>query len=211
MTKSKYPPILFNTEMVQAILDNRKKQTRRIQGLEIINKNPDDYILDGLQIIDFYIFHNKFSRDEIFIKPKYNIGDVLWVRETWHKIFDAETDKFLKYGYKADHSTGIWSPSIHMPKASARIFLKITRVRVERLRDISELDAVDEGFGKVVTKKYEHPGWYINHLNKHHMFNAVDSFASMWVKLNGNGAWKQNPYVWVYDFDQVEKPADFLS
>jgi len=197
MTKSKYPPILFNTEMVQAILENRKKQTRRANN------------------------HPYFSKEELLehTLPKYQIGDILWVRETFKVAIREYPGKNIPsekiFLYKATYEPGIilgkikWEPSIYMPKEAARIFLEVTNVRLERLQDISESDAIAEGFGKIINTQFEHPGWFVNHLNKHHMFCAVDSFASMWVKLYGTGSWKQNPFVWVYDFERINKPADF--
>ena len=232
MIQTKFKPILFSTPMVQAILENRKKQTRRVTN------------------------HPYFSKEELLehTLPKYQIGDVLWVRETWQyldiqeKWSDEIEDYIYKicYTYKASNDIrpdgippeehhgnwvvstkerydnaeysieseevegrDIWKPSIHMPKEAARIFLEVTNVRLERLQDISEADAVAEGFGKIINTQFAHPGWFVNHLNKHHMFCAVDSFASMWVKLHGKESWKQNPFVWVYDFERINKPADF--
>lgn len=206
--------------MVQAILQGRKTQTRRIIKKKYSNTDlefkTDKY---GTRLVERQndvpkpvdhgngkVTHRLTTYAEV--KPKYKVGDVLWVRETYI-IANDEKNK-PQYYYKADND--VWNnykPSLFMPRKAARIFLYVTNVRMERLRDITEADAIAEGFGKVITEKYEHPGWYINHLNNHHMFNAVDSFASMWVVLNGKGSWKENPYVWVYDFEVIEKPKDF--
>lgn len=202
--KNNFKPIFFSTPMVEAILSGKKTQTRRI-----INPQPKFGLKKGICDAGWYDTNFECSiHTGVPLFPKYQIGNILWVRETWNNWAVPE----VPFVYRATDLKSCghdWKPSIHMPKAAARIFLYVTNVRVERLRDISESDAISEGFGKVVTEKYEHPGWYINHLNKHHMFNAVDSFASMWVKLNGTGSWKRNPYVWVYDFEAVEKPKDF--
>jgi hypothetical protein len=123
-------PILFNTQMVRAILDGRKTCTRRI-----VKPQPTAHY--GVQCI----------------KPPYQPGDILYVRETWSLRFDGE-----KYFYKADKNTSReekrlldyndvkWRPSIHMPKEAARIWLKVTNVRVERLQEITEAQTEEEGF-----------------------------------------------------------------
>lgn len=199
MTKSKYPPILFNTEMVQAILDNRKKQTRRLI--------KDPYVQERLESGD---------HDRTYIEKNvpYKIGDILWVRETfWFDILAQE------YEYKADEKpymklfTG-WKPSIHMPKTAARIFLKVKNVRWERIQDISEADAIGEGLQVLPQTEWESRNfdetWYKDYLDKKNFWRVAKmSFRSLWQKINSKDSWKQNPYVWVYDFEQVEKPADF--
>lgn len=211
---SKFKPILFSTEMVQAILEDRKTKTRRIlnTGIKTMPEDTVVHITDNGAMAHFQ--SKSFNPTNICgIKGKYEIGDILWVRETFQKL-ESSLHPGVDYLYKADIDLFnpdmiLWGPSIHMPKEAARIFLEVTDIRVERLRDISEEDAIAEGFGKIVNEQYEHPGWFVNHLNNHHMFNAVDSFASMWVKLCGKGAWKQNPWVWVYEFKEIEKPTDF--
>lgn len=191
MTKSKYPPVLFNTEMVQARLANRKDQTRRLI--------KDPYIVERLASGD---------HDRTYIEKNvpYKIGDILWVRETfWFDILAQE------YEYKADEKpymklfTG-WKPSIHMPKEAARIFLKVKNVRWQRIQDISETDAIAEGVKLYDTNRYKD----YEDLNNSFLHARI-SFASLWESINGKNSWQKNPYVWVYDFEQVEKPADFLS
>ncbi len=212
---TQYKPILFSTEMVQAILEGRKTQTRRI-----LKPQPEqsNVILDGIKQNVFMLKDCATPKGWLQHKlHNFKIGDILWVRETWQTTWN-ENKKSWDTIYKADGGYWIdddgimkWKPSIYMPKKRARIFLEVSNVRVERLRDISEEDAIAEGFGPVINDKYPAPGKFINHLNNHHMFNAIDSFASMWVKLNGKGAWKSNPWVWVYEFKQVHHPKDFLN
>ncbi|WP_312750505.1 hypothetical protein [Epilithonimonas hominis] len=217
--KTIYKPILFSTPMVQAIEKNNKTQTRRIVTQKYSNTDlqtrTDKY---GTQLVEMQndappprnnddgsITHS--IRFYAVKYPKYKIGDILWVRETY------VDDVFGQYFYRSSDDLpgdcAKWKPSIFMPKAVARHFLKVTNVRFERLSDISESDAIAEGFGPVITEEYPAPGKFINHLNKHHMFNAVDSFASMWVKLHGKGAWKANPWVFVYEFKKIEKPQNW--
>lgn len=205
---TKHKPILFSTEMVKSILDFRKKLTRRTQGLEIINKNPDDWFLDGLIILGRFIFHNLNSKEEIQIKPKFEIGDILWVRESFAKppIYAFG----VKYIYKAGFNESIcgWKPSIHMPKEAARIFLEVTNIRVERLRDISEDDAIAEGILKVSIAPFVHR--FKNYLCENKFIGPKESFKTLWIKINGEDSWKANPWVWVYEFKVVEKPKDFI-
>lgn len=129
-------PILFNTEMVRAILDGRKTVTRRI-----VKNNPEECtskVVNGVcKICDdkggFYL-----PDDYVKARSPYQVGDILYVRETWCK-------GSLNYGkeqyfYKSDNIIPCcqWHPSIHMPKEAARIFLRVTGVRVERLQDIDD-------------------------------------------------------------------------
>jgi hypothetical protein len=215
---TQYKPILFSTEMVQAILEGRKKLTRRTQGLEIINKNPDDWFLDGLKILGRFIFHNLKSKEEIQIKPKFEIGDILWVRETWQTTWN-ENKKSWDTIYKADGGYWIdddgimkWKPSIFMPKKKCRIFLEITDVRVERLQDISEEDAIAEGIKKTWINDDIKQCRFKNYINDGKGSKSpIDSFNSLWVSINGKDSWKANPWVWVYEFKVVEKPKDFTN
>jgi hypothetical protein len=110
------------------------------------------------------------------------------VRETWN-VFD------FRYLYKASHDTWIhgkklehwWKPSIHMPKAAARIFLKVTKVRVERVQNITEDEAIKEGFSHGGIQEV----W----------IKAIDSFISTWNKIYEN--WDDNPWVWVIEFERM--------
>lgn len=140
MTTNNFKPILFNTEMVQAILAGRKTQTRRIVKLD-----TGQLIADTVeQISSNYFFFKKDNEAVAGRIPKYQISDILWVREK--TIQNNVSEKFL-YGDEGE-LTAAFSPflykkrsSIHMPKEAARIFLKVTNVRCERLQDISEEDA----------------------------------------------------------------------
>jgi hypothetical protein len=132
--------------------------------------------------------------DEAYKSP-YQPGDILWVRETFLPINNA-------YYYKSDNKhieleqLGIcfkWRPSIHMPRDAARIFLRVMKVRVERLRDISPDDALAEGFTGYGTKD-----------------GTLDAFFEFWDSLNAKRGygWDTNPWVWVYTFDRnIEQPC----
>ena len=198
-------PILFNTEMVKAILDGRKTCTRRKIPIDIVDFCDIDH--DG----ELLSYENS---DGDFINPeklcKYQPGDILYVRETF---VQAASHTFW---YKADDKEFLskcknWKPSIHMPKEAARIWLKVTDIRVERLHAISEDEARSEGSKKC----YE----LLNPLeDKPIIYSAEDSggyyvlgFKSIWNSIvkktdfNIYG-WDANPYVWVIEFERCKKP-----
>jgi hypothetical protein len=100
-----------------------------------------------------------------------------------------------------------WKPSIHMPKAAARIFLRITDIRVERLQDISEEDAIAEGIGNAENGRMG----YKDYLDSDSAtFHAKQSFESLWQSINGAESWDENPWVWVITFESIEKPENFI-
>lgn len=185
-------PILFNTEMVQAILEGRKTVTRRVLKLpSYIEQNEN-----GLYTLfaDGDCCYENQSMEEIkdYIKPPYAAGNILYVRETWHVCKG-------KYIYRAGVNKGLdalplvkWRPSIHMPKAAARIFLKVTDVRVERLQDIMKS-----------------PHGKNNQVVREGCLYGCD-FIAVWestVKKEKKGVygWDANPYVWVIEFEQISK------
>lgn len=189
-------PILFKDEMIRAILEGRKTQTRRVVKL------PKNHVWGS------------FSVDKLrcpYGKP----GDRLWVRETWRHIdggvmcdaaggvidaFEPETI------YRADRKNlnRRWKPSIHMPRWASRIMLEITGVRVERLRDISYQDAQAEG----VQTETADP-WFYHISTERNVYDfAADepqgSFRKLWESINGAGSWNKNPWVWVVEFKRVQ-------
>ena len=137
-------PILFNTKMVRAILDERKSCTRRLvkHGVESILNSP------------YHKAHPEVEDKQIISKlcqPPYQPGDILYVRETWSEGYEERTyiyradDKLADLPTFKESSKLIYHPSIHMPKEAARIWLKVTDVRVERLQEITEVQAQAEG------------------------------------------------------------------
>ena len=204
-------PILFNTEMVKAILDGRKTQTRRVIPL----KN-NDLIFTGFVVSStaknregYCAFGKNKEQDLEFIKPKYKVGDVLYVRETFNTFSNITMDNEVGVIYKADNKEEIlpcnrdyeceyvfnnkWKPSIHMPKKYARIFLKVTNVRVERLQDISVRDI------EKVT------GWereIYSYSNKNKAF--LRDYCDFWNSTAKDGyRWEDNPYVFIYEFERI--------
>jgi hypothetical protein len=208
-------PILFSTEMVQAILAGRKEQTRRVISFckkadpefynEVEFRNCQDY-KDGSYRAVFNTDETPFS--EIF--PYGKIGDILWVRETWQHHGRPDISG-IKYIYKADKSEGIadiakWKPCIFMPKEACRIFLKITNIRVERLQAITQEDALKEGI-KVIE-----PGeayYDYQQIGGASFISPRGSYVSLWQKINGAESWDANPWVWVISFERIEKPEIF--
>ena len=193
MTKNE-KPIIFNTEMVRAILDGKKTQTRRMGGLELSNKNP------GLWRPHHdmsFVWRKWATLDIINIKPKYQIGDRLWVRETWTSfggdiIYKADSICQKRQYIPENYFIHIkWKPSIFMPKKYARIWLKVLDVRVERIKDINLGDVAAEGIDAscdVATKR------------EHRVSGGA--FVELWDSINkkrGYG-WDMNPWVFVYEF-----------
>ena len=192
-------PILFNTEMVRAILDGRKDATRRIVKGFI----PDDAVWGYTAFTPKgYISCRGTFADgygEKFFKLPCESGDILYVRETWAPLHsDEESDKVCGYMYKADlpedYWCGRWKPSIHMPKEAARIFLKITNVKAERLQDI-DIDGIrNEGLLSAAVHCED-------------MEIALKEWEILWnstIKKSDldRYGWDANPYVWVIEFER---------
>lgn len=236
-----FKPILYQTEMVQAILENRKNLTRRTKGLEELNKNPDLYKYDGnsnemdvprqakeYDLKTYYQFSQKQSDFSIWvIACPWSIGDILWVRESFYTTSNWDHWKasaLKKVGvniyYKADIRNidipqplhrGKIRPSIFLPKEYARIFLKIKSIRIERLQDISENDCIAEGASDRLKSTDLDllkglKDWTIPSPFTEHQFG----FLALWCKINGCESWISNPWVWVIEFERIDKPEDFL-
>ncbi|EAO4600131.1 hypothetical protein E5771_12580 [Salmonella enterica] len=205
--------MIFNAEMVRAILDGRKTQTRRpikwkqTRFTEIAERD------DG----SLWPWAEDCERggDIWFACPYGEIGDRIWVRETWQVIHDhidesshveyrtyapsipKEKDRYWHtvyaehFGDESREDRGFpWRPAIHMPRWASRITLEITGVRVERLNSITESDAeaegvTDTGFGDLL----------------------VDGYRYLWKSIYGEESWAANPWVWVIEFKRVEGGA----
>lgn len=203
-------PILFNTKMVQAILDGRKTVTRRCvkHEINVFEKNGETLVYDHRFLFDFAL--------DAYIdsQARYKRGDILYVRETWGD-YDGEASYYL---YKADYTEGQkgfwfekeqihwvelpkWKPSIHMPKEAARIFLRVTDVRVERLQDMCLRDFINEGI-VIREESFNDP--------ENAYYQAKEVFHKIWNstlkkdELDQYG-WDANPYVWVYEFEVISK------
>ena len=200
-------PILFNTAMVQAILSGQKTTTRRI-----IKDVDNNYTYLGSNKQKKAVsFARNTTRLLLDIKVPYKAGDILYVRETWMIQSMKNFEKNIKFLYKAEpqelkevhvsseryeelikfESKNGWQPSLFMPKEAARIFLKVTDVRVERLQDIDYEGCKNEGV------KAGYDGW-------------LGEWKSLWdstvnkkdIDMYG---WNANPYVWVIEFEKIDK------
>lgn len=197
-------PILFNAEMVNAILSGRKTQTRRIMG-----NQPAGQDLETVHVrhnADFnFQWYGNLGESSYFPCPQGKPGDQLWVRETWarYNIDQTSHDMAYRATTPADWpKDGLWRPSIHMPRWASRINLKITGVRVELLNDISEQDAISEGLECYVDDGVPYYG----------PFNNGDCrpdvvFRGLWDSIYGKKEgenWQANPWVWVIEFERME-------
>lgn len=199
-------PILFNTEMVRAILDGQKTCTRRVVKTRrkdacgfYVTKRPDG------SFAGIYEYDEDERMFENQLIPPYKPGDVLYVRETWCK--GSWGNEKERYYYKADDNDFYctWHPSIHMPKEAARIWLKVTDVRVERLQDITDDGAKAEGAN---WKNGKNVGW-----EEKMKRTAVERFAEIWdstIKKSDldRYGWAANPWVFAIEFEQCERPED---
>lgn len=191
---SRVLPILFNMEMVRAILDCRKSCTRRI-----IKPQPQGYFEVSEEPLYIYDTDGKQGK----ITPPYQPGDILYVRETF---IQAAAHIFW---YKADDKPWmskdlLWKPSIHMPKEAARIWLKVTDVRVERLQDITGLSVQKEGI-EVDPNECASKFDFITELFL--LFQKLWDSTIKKSDLDRYG-WDTNPYVWVIEFERCEKPKE---
>lgn len=150
-------------------------------------------------------------------QPYGHPDDVLWVRETWGR--GTTYDGFTSTLYRADADLPEirWKPSIHMPKAAARIWLQVESVGVERLQGISEADAIAEGVEKIDPSKFARFGpdpkddhvWQNYSADSHKCYRptARESYQTLWSSINGLDSWGQNPYVWVIKFKRIDGPV----
>lgn len=233
-------PILMSAPMVRACLDGSKTQTRRIvKGVDpsVAAFNLFE-IVDERGVLVKRQFeglkHHEGDEPWTFYDKvaDYNCtygwpGDLLWVREAWAKHNCAEDRVYPKgdghpWGspiYRATHGGmepqcegfSKWKPSIHMPRLFSRLTLEITEVRVERLQDISEADAIAEGIEPYSGIDPECHG-YRNYLDLDHKFwiDPIASYRSLWEHINGVESWSKDPWVWVVSFQAHQKNVDDL-
>lgn len=216
-----FNPILFSTPMVQAILEGRKTQTRRM-----IKPQPELTDNSGFNYkgAAYGLGFSKEGTDKNFIScvSKIQKGEILWVRETFEivpienaSVYTNESNVRNEVRYKADGEDSFekWKPSIFMPKAACRIFLEVIDVRVERLQEISEGDAIAEGVRYWSDDNDENllDAIFKDYITgDRNLVSSYSSFRSLWLSINGLESWDANPWVWVYDFKQVEKPDNFI-
>jgi len=197
-------PILFNADMVNAILDGRKTQTRRIV------KPTKDRNGSGCQLAPCEIA-GEVNGGDYALCPYGQPGDRLWVRENFLYLMHGDvTAGDIKYCASIDSRSaagsknpGYWwrkRPSIHMPRWASRITLEIVSVRVERLKQMSERDALQEGIGLVLADNWPDPKAMSEAVAK----SRRAGFKLLWESINGAESWDANPWVWVVEFRRVE-------
>ena len=198
-----FRPILFNTEMVKALLEGRKTVTRRL----VRRKELGEELSSPARKENQDIPDRRFI--ECLCTAPYEAGDILWVRETWTLVPDGS------YVYKASVEcpgawSGTWRPSIHMPKEAARIFLKVTDVHAERLQEITAEGALDEGTN--VEFPEPKPSYISLAYTKMRLEPAARrSFANLrdsTIKPADRPlcGWQEDPWVWVIRFERCERP-----
>lgn len=219
-------PILFQGAMVRALLEGRKTQTRRIIKPQPLSKTVGWGCVAGQGF--GFIFGDS---GRVFNSPYGIPGDRLWVRETWkpddtHELgtcvrFKSDDAHWKPKYWNADQGqwceeqamhASRWRPSIHMPRWASRITLEIVSVRVERLLQISEEDAIAEGAMRNDAPGEEWDGTYLTQRyidgiegaqNDEPYGSARDWYREVWEGINGPGSWKLNPWVWVVEFKGV--------
>ena len=203
---SRVLPILFNTDMVRAILDGRKSCTRRIvKPQQLIgmlpdkckNGAPEEFLKEKKLMFKPYCDMTDIELINTAYKAPYQPGDILYVRETWKK---APNGYYYYEDWQRNDIADVtkWKPSIHMPKEAARIWLKVTDVRGERLQEITSEQIGREG----VEVEYPH---VLNGEEKRYAFSTLWNSTVKKSDLDRYG-WKANPWVWVIEFDRCEKP-----
>jgi len=231
----KEKPILFSTPMVQSL--DFKTATRRVMNPQPVMDEDGMWLWKDCQWMDGGL---GFPQSGIDDHARYQPGDILWVRETWsfwpcwdcdndcnsHKVWYRDSDGCFVYKAqrkKVPHEDR-WRPSIFMPKEAARIFLRVTDVRAERLQDISEADAKAEGIksywltkeaGKNADDWHDSNGppfiGAAKELGADLCFTRREAYQQLWDCLNakrdgGKYAWDKDPWVWVIEFERCAKP-----
>ena len=187
-------PIIFSAESIAAILAGKKTQTRRVA-----NRLPHCPV-HGVDPVYSAGYLRCKGCDHFVSKPPYQPGDILYVKETWLRDEWGFQYKVLDNGqiYYDDGSMK-WCSPMYMPKAAARLFLRVTDVRAERLQDITASDAHDEGIEfRPFNRQFPHYQEWL-----------IKDFHDLWDSLNAKRGygWDTNPWVWVYMFEQIEKGA----
>lgn len=224
-------PILFNTEMVRAILDGRKTVTRRVAFSE-----KDLRPFQSKDYPDGWWFRGRVYRswDDATRTPqgvmslcRYRREGVLYVRETWGDYSECQPGGVGYYLYRADYPYGAkhydfdehkcdlprWRPSIHMPKEAARIFLRVQDVHVERVQEMSEIDADKEGIRSYWQTPHDNGSPFIGcakGIGNDLCFTRREAFGQLWdstVKPSDRAlyGWDANPWVWVIDFERISR------
>ena len=231
---SRVLPILFNGDMVRAILDGRKTVTRRLikpkQLIGILpdkckNGMPEKFLKEKKYMSKPYCDMTDTELIKTSYKPPYQPGDILYVRETWSEGYEEGTyiyrasDKLAVLPTFKESSELIYHPSIHMPKEAARIWLKVKDVRVERLQEMKPVDVIKEGAYPDCwdcLNTYGESGSQCCY-GTEEQCSQCDEVMMEWEKLWNSTikksdldchGWDANPWVWVIEFERCEKPEE---
>lgn len=186
--------IVMSGDNPKLILDGRKTQTRRII-------KPQPPRSEWTRVKEYADSGMSEVQPNYFMRCPYGVaGDRLWVRETfWEELYPTKNSPKVYYCADGTCPRGdqvvCKRPSIHMPRWASRITLEITKVRVERLQDISEEDAIAEGF--------DPPPAYMSLSAKYFCKSTREQYRELWDSLHGKGAWDKNPWVWVIEFKRA--------
>ena len=205
-------------EMVQAFLDDRKSETRRIEGLKVLSEHPSWWKFLGWTNPKHGVearFYNSRQRKTEAIKPRYQVGDHLWIRETH---FYDKNDQVPEVFYRADFSDADakgafsdvgdkWISPYFMPKRAARIWREVAAIKdPHRLQDISPEECIAEGIE--VSTAHGEPAYYLYDERLHYTPSPVESFQTLWDRLHPEPGerWGDNPWVLPYVLKIQEKP-----
>lgn len=195
--------MIFNAEMVRALLNGSKTQTRRPIKWRQTRSTEIGEREDGSK----WPWSEDVERacDYWHPCPFGDVGDRIWVRETWARYNIVQQGHDMAYRATTPEDwpeEGRWRPSIHMPRWASRILLEITDVRVDRLNSISEEDATAEGITLAGNLLPDYPGSYLT--PKGDFATAQVAFQRLWESIYGEENWQANPWVWVIEFKRVE-------
>lgn len=222
----KIGPILFSTSNVQAILENRKGMTQRVIKPQTVTHSTGNGLT--VESLDEFMRRNQEDAELLCAAcATYQPGDILWVREPWCKLIPPHITQRQKYVYKADCTAlsetlrrdyinaGFpykWRSPATMPREAARLFLRVTDVRVERVREITAEDCIAEGI-EIEFPQPKPPYLSPAYAEKVLKPAFIGAYRVLWDSLNakrGHG-WDTNPWVWVYSFEPVDKPVGWPS
>ncbi|MEF1310689.1 hypothetical protein QTO01_11330 [Vibrio mytili] len=222
----KVTPMIFNTEMVKALLDGRKTVTRR----PVNRAGEFNFVVESGKTKERYVTDENNAHQK-WLKFPINIGDLIYVRETFcpdpdcdHDSWDDHELSFFEWNncgcsaeflpdalktnehclFKAGGFPDLkWTPSIHMPRWASRITLRVTDVRIERVQEITEDQAVQEGLAK-------HPQLPVWWSPVGYQTSPIYAYEELWNSIYQN--WDENPYVWVIEFEVIHQNVDkFVS